>query len=395
MRLWSSPVTPRWLPPVVAALAIAIGALTLGLDQEGLLTLLFHDGARPSGAQLLNAALVLVTVAIWLGETSGVRWPRPVFVAAAGAPVAALLVRGNLLIAPLFLLLLVGWTAYVDSRRASLLTLAAAFVVLVPPAAALKETPGDWIPWVVALGMVWTSSYALASQQRLLVALRAAQSDLAHQAAAEERRRIAREIHDVIAHALAMTLLHVTGARHVLLRDPQQAAAALATAEQLGRQSLADIRRTVGLLASSPSGGRDAPLPDATDIARLVASYAAAGLPVRLIVEGDPSRLSSAAGLGLYRIAQESLTNVVKHAPGAATDVELAIEGRSAALRIRNGQRSDGAPSIATADGAGLGVAGMRERAALLGGSLLAQPSGHGWLVECRIPIMTVQPASA
>jgi signal transduction histidine kinase len=395
MRFWSPTVTPRWLASAVVVLTIMIGAFTLGLEEQGLLTPLFHVGTPPSGAQALNAALVVITIAVWFGETGGVRWPRPVFVAAAGAPVAGLLVRGNLLIAPLFLVLLVGWSAYVDRRRTSLLTLAVALVILVPPAAALKETPGDWIPWVMALGLVWTSCHALASQQRLLVALRAAQADLTNQAAAEERRRIAREVHDVIAHALAVTLLHITGARHILLRDPEQAAAALATAEQLGRQSLADIRRTVGLLAAEPSGGRDAPLPTATDIAQLVRSYTTAGQTVRLTVEGDPSRLSSAAGLGLYRIAQEALTNAAKHAPGAETAIRLTIEEWSAVLRVRNGEGRTGAPSIAIADGPSLGVAGMRERAMLLGGSLLAQPSGRGWLVECRIPVMTVPSDSA
>jgi signal transduction histidine kinase len=96
--------------------------------------------------------------------------------------------------------------------------------------------------------LIWLLATALATLQRLIVELRAAQADLATQAAAEERRRIAREVHDVIAHTLAVTMLHLTGARHILRRDPERASEALAEAERLGRQSLADIRRTVGLL---------------------------------------------------------------------------------------------------------------------------------------------------
>ena len=101
-------------------------------------------------------------------------------------PAAGLLALGNLLIARLFLVLLVAWVAYMDSRRLSLATLAAALAVLLPPMALWKETPGDWIPWVVALGCAWLTAYALASQQRTLIALRAAQANLVRQATAEE-----------------------------------------------------------------------------------------------------------------------------------------------------------------------------------------------------------------
>ncbi len=297
-------------------------------------------------------------------------------------------------LAPLFLLLLAGWSAYIDAGRrpVAIGTVLVALSVILPPMVTQKETPADWITWVAGLGLIWITCYALARQQQLLVELRAAQASLAAQAAAEERRRIAHEIHDVIAHALAVTLLHITGARHVLARDPEQAAAALATAEQLGRQSLADIRRTVGLLATGPADGRAPPLPDAAAIPDLVASYRAAGLPVRFTVTGEPSRVPPAAALALYRIVQEALANVAKHAPGADTSVDLALDEAWAALAVANGARRAGAVPLTIVDGGGQGIAGMRERAALLGGTLCAGPEGDGWAVTGRIPLTGVAP---
>ncbi|HEX9372893.1 MAG TPA: histidine kinase [Roseiflexaceae bacterium] len=156
----------------------------------------------------------------------------------------------------------------------------------------------------------------LAEHQRLLADLRAAQAGLARQAAADERRRIAREVHDVIAHSLAITLLHLTGARHVLQRSPQRAAEALAQAEALGRQSMADIRRVVGLLGADPHAGTAAPLPSASDIARLVDDFAAAGLDLHATICGDPARLSAAAGLKLILSPEDGFTIVGECADG-------------------------------------------------------------------------------
>ncbi|ONF61744.1 sensor histidine kinase, partial [Amycolatopsis keratiniphila] len=120
-----------------------------------------------------------------------------------------------------------------------------------------------------------------------------------------ERQRIAREVHDVVGHSLSITLLHLTGARHALQqdRDVDEAIEALTEAEQVGRAAMADIRRTVGLLADSPSGS--APLPGVEDIATLVERTRSAGLAVRYTQEGDLGRVGASEGLGLYRIVQE------------------------------------------------------------------------------------------
>src|SRR5207237_7269040 len=126
------------------------------------------------------------------------------------------------------------------------------------------------------------------------------------------RQRIAREIHDVVAHSLAVTMLHLTGARLALHRDPKEAEQALLEAERLGRESLAEIRRTVGLLA--PEGtGTAAPMPTAVDIPQLVREFEAAGLDVDFELTCDAHALARATGLGLYRVAQESLSKAVWH----------------------------------------------------------------------------------
>jgi signal transduction histidine kinase len=278
----------------------------------------------------------------------------------------------------------VAWVAHTGGRRESVAVTLAALAAILP--AAPHELP-SWLTWSIGVLLIWLTVRTIHAQQRLLAELRVAQAELASQAAAAERRRIVREIHDVVAHSLAVTMLHLTGARHVLRRDPERAAEALAEAERLGRQSLADVRRTVGLLESDgrAQAGAAAPLPGAADIQTLVADYRRAGLDVELGVRGDPSDLTAATGLGLYRIVQEALANVAKHAPGASVRVELAIEA-GVELRVRDSGRSGGTPIIRSDGGAGLGIHGMRERAILLGGTLHAGPDGDGWAVRCSLP---------
>ncbi len=237
------------------------------------------------------------------------------------------------------------------------------------------------IGFVVGAMLLW--------QMRALVAERAAREVAWQQATTAERERIAREIHDLVAHSLSVTLLHITGARHAL-RDVATGAApaedavaeadgALADAEQVGRRAMADIRQTVSALttAATPQA-----LPGAADIAALVREVDQAGLHVEYDERGDLATLPSATGLGLYRIAQESLANVVKHAPGSTARVSLSVGRGSARLLVRNelngarGKRSDGL---------GSGLAGMHARAAQLGATLSAGEVDGDWLVDVRV----------
>jgi signal transduction histidine kinase len=219
----------------------------------------------------------------------------------------------------------------------------------------------------------------------LLVKQQEAQAQLAEHAAADERRRIAREVHDVIAHSLSVTLLHTTAARRGLQedRDIDDAVEALEQAEILGRQAMADIRRTVGLLDGAPM--KTSPEPGADEIPGLVDDFVRAGLNVSLRTDGSVDRVSAAVGLALYRITQESLANIAKHAPDSQSTVTLMISRTSATLTITNQL-----PASVTAGGAasgGRGVTGMRQRVELLGGTIDIGSSGGDWSVRADVPL--------
>ena len=152
----------------------------------------------------------------------------------------------------------------------------------------------------------------------LVERLRAAQADLEARSRAEERNRIARELHDVIAHSLTVSLLHLSSARLAVEHDdPADAARALAEAERLGRQSLAEVRATMGVLHADPTRGITPPVPGVDQLPRLVEQLRGAGADVSLAV-GRRRRLPATTGSTVYRIVQEALTNATRHAPGSA-----------------------------------------------------------------------------
>lgn len=217
---------------------------------------------------------------------------------------------------------------------------------------------------------------------RALNAERDRQDVAREQAMLADRQRIAREVHDVVAHSLTITLLHVTGARRALQQDHDvaEAAEALIEAEQVGRGAMADIRRTVSLLTGSPAGTQ--PLPGIDDITGLIERTRAAGLDVRYEQEGDLSTVSAAAGLGLYRIAQESLANIAKHAPNTAARIRLRTGDAGTRLTVRNSLPHNTSSSAAS----GSGLAGMSARAMQLGARFTAGPSGEHWIVDVTLP---------
>jgi signal transduction histidine kinase len=382
----------RWARPLAAVYVFLVGLL-LAWN----LVRLKRPPAVDDAAWLVLAGLL----AAWLLELAGLRWPRTVLSVITAAAVAYLVDVFNNGLAPLFLFLLVVWISYTGSRRDSIAAVAVSLLTLVPFWAQFDIS----VPWTIGICSMWFAIQALIAQRRTLGELRAAQAELTTQAAAAERQRIAREIHDVIAHSLAVTMLHLTGARHILQRDPQRAEQALAQAERLGRQSLADVRRTVGLLQTPEASTTGAPpvltpLPTASDVRGLVEEYAAAGMDVSLDIDGDPGDLPPGVSLAVYRIIQEALANVAKHATHAITRVELAIDNAQHQLRLRvrdGGGIAELAAPERDGTSNGMGVPGMRRRAELLGGWLFAgpDPAGAGWLVECTLPTsQRVDPAS-
>jgi signal transduction histidine kinase len=207
----------------------------------------------------------------------------------------------------------------------------------------------------------------------------------ARAAVEEERNRIARELHDVIGHTLTVSLLHVQSARLAVEHDPADAGHALAEAERLGRECLAEVRTAVGMLREDDAADRIAPLPGAGGLPALVEQFRSAGADVTLTVEGDIAGLPATTGLAVYRIAQEALTNAAKHAPGAPTEVGLRVWAGEVTLTA-DSRTVPGKAASAGAD-PGLGVISMRERAESVGGSCEAGPGGRGWLVRARLPL--------
>jgi signal transduction histidine kinase len=234
-------------------------------------------------------------------------------------------------------------------------------------------------------------AYTAALEERAAAA-EANQRVLAAQAVAEERRRIARELHDLVAHHVAVMGVLATGARRTASRDPAAADEALATIEQTGRTVLREMRRLLEVLRSdSEPAGELAPAPGLAAVEALVDQVREAGLPVTLRVDGDPEPLDPGVALTLYRVVQEALTNVLKHA-GPAT-AEVRIVGRGPSLQLEIFDTGHGPPP-GGGSGVGHGLVSMRERVHLLGGTLRAGPRpGGGFRVYATIPTEHIGPA--
>jgi signal transduction histidine kinase len=240
--------------------------------------------------------------------------------------------------------------------------------------------------WVVAVVFIWIVGRAVARQERLVVELERTRGQLARQALLDERHRIARDVHDFVGHGLAAVMLQVTSARHVLRRDAGAAEEALRSAEEVGRRSMQELRRTVTLLRTDDETGEAAPVSTAIEIPALVEQARAGGLAVELRMQGDFSQLSPGVGVALYRIAQEALANAARHAPRARTTIALELaDGRAALSAETNGPVVAGSRSEQARPH--FGLIGMQERATALGGEFAAGPTSNGWQVRCELPV--------
>jgi signal transduction histidine kinase len=218
---------------------------------------------------------------------------------------------------------------------------------------------------------------------------------------AEERARIAREMHDVVAHGMSVMVVQAAAAEHLIAEHPEQARAPLATVRETGQQSLAEMRRLLGLLrtgSGAPPDDDRGPQPNLSQVPAMVAQLQAAGMPVTLSMAGSESApVDVPPGLDLcaYRIVQEALTNALKHGQGAPTTVAVRTSESEVELTITtSGPSSDGhrvGPATSAAGGGdapGHGLIGMQERVGLYGGTLIAraQPDG-GFLVHAHLPV--------
>jgi signal transduction histidine kinase len=252
------------------------------------------------------------------------------------------------------------------------------------------QEAGNAIPNYVWLIAAWAVGRTVRGWRHKTLALEAAnraleeQRELRAQAAvAVERGRIARELHDVIAHNVSMIVVQAGAAARVLASDESPVRDALKAIESTGRETVEEMRRLLGVLRRADDGLALAPQPGLRDLGSLVAHAREAGLPVELHYEGEPLPLPPGIDLSAYRIVQEALTNTLKHAGGAHAQVTVRYEAGAIELEIRDDGDGSGAGG-----GTGHGLIGMRERVALWGGRLDAgRPDGGGWAVRARLPI--------
>jgi signal transduction histidine kinase len=205
-------------------------------------------------------------------------------------------------------------------------------------------------------------------------------------AVAAERARIARELHDVVAHAVSVIVVQADGAAYAVHTEPEQADLAIKTISATGREALTELRRLLGVLRSEQADEERTPQPGTQSLAELTERVRAVGLPVQLQVIGAIDDLPAGVGLGIYRIVQEALTNSLKHAgPGASATVRLERAADRVFLTVSDDGKS-GRGDLSGVGG-GNGLIGMRERAHVFGGTLLAGPQpGGGWRVHAVLP---------
>ena len=227
-----------------------------------------------------------------------------------------------------------------------------------------------------------TGSTQQRGRDELQVKLEAARTAAAQRAVAEERARIARELHDVIAHSVSVMTVQAGAVRRLLQPGQERERLALEAIESTGREALTEMRRLVGLLRRQGTVPDFSPQPSMRAVDVLVGTIREAGLPTELAVEGEPRELAPGVDLAAYRVIQEALTNALKYAGPAQAWVTVRWREDEIEVEIAN----DGS-SEAVGDGTGHGLIGLRERVALVGGTIESGPrAGGGFVVTARLP---------
>jgi signal transduction histidine kinase len=334
-----------------------------------LVTLLLAVRRRTPAATLLTAAGALVVAALLVSHSQGI--PVEVFLAV--------------------LLAFYSVGAHCDDRRSALVGAAAVAAIAAADLArpgtfsASGTRPGAWLAFAIA----WFVGRDLRRRRQRVVELedRAARLEREREeqallAVAEERGRIARELHDVIAHGVSVIVVQAQAGPH-LIGDPQRVVGVFRAIESSGRDALVELRRLLGILRSGDEQLAIGPQPGLGSLQSLVEQVRASGLPVELRIEGEPVHLPAGIDLSAYRIVQEALTNVVKHAGDAAAEVVIRYRERALELDVID----DGHGRPASRNGSGHGLIGMRERVVLYGGTLeVGTRDGGGYGVRVRLP---------
>ena len=303
-------------------------------------------------------------------------------------------------------------------RRQAFVALGWTAAVMFPLLVAGVFYEGEQLPVSVVIANViifataWLAGDAMRNRRRLVAELRfraetaeRQRDEEARQAVLAERARIAREMHDIVAHSMSVMIVQAGGARRILEKRPDQAAQALASIERTGREAMAEMRRLLGVLREDEttattdgtgSGAADegangsgpaplAPQPGLATVPALVAQWNDAGLPVTLHADALPDEVPASVDVSAYRLVQEALTNVSKHAGPATATVTITADDDRLDIRVEDDGRGAGAAPTA---GTGHGIIGMHERVAVFGGTVTAGPrAGGGWAVHASLPL--------
>lgn len=374
-------------------------------------------GGRWSTSQIGWAVAALVCLVLGAGEVAAGRWhsPWPVSIlvlALVSLPLAVLPTypwRAGLVavvaftfecvayttpqsLAVLFAMLgVAGGMLRYTRRREVLPTLAAIATATVVSALRDPTSSSRWDYlftfgiWLVAAigGLLLRGRHeALLRAIDETVRLRTEQGLAVEKAIVDERARIARDLHDVVAHAVSLMVIQAAAGRSVLAREPASAASAFDTIEDSGQRALGDLRRLLGVIASTE--GDQAQRPGLSEVEELVQAADAAGLPCRLTWSGEREGVPDGVDVAAFRVVQEGVTNALKH--GAHVGLDIAVTRSEAGVRVALLDRF-GSEGGAALPGAGQGLRGMRERVALYDGTLATGPDTDGWRVEAFFPL--------
>jgi signal transduction histidine kinase len=385
----------QWVAIDCAVAVVAAGVLLFNVHGVGLLHELRYQMPSDVTGPLALAATLPVAVRRL--------WPIPVVaVITVACCVLTALGRGPVTVD--WTLCMAAYTAAVSNRRtvaiAVLVATELALGASVLTAAADSKSQADAVHSLLAAGALWFIGDSIRERRRYLAGLaeqaeqhRQAERQRGRLAVREERVRIARELHDVVAHSLSVVTVQAGVGRRVGAAHPAEALRALRAVELTGRGTLVELRRILGLLREDDLEETSlAPAPGISDLGRLADTVRDAGVSVRLAVTGDTGAMPPAVALTVYRIVQEALTNVVRHASGA--EAEVTVRADPDAVRITVTDKGPPGPAagrfgpVAAAAADHHGIVGMRERAAAFGGTLEAGPRpGGGFQVAAFIPV--------
>jgi signal transduction histidine kinase len=359
-----------WLPDLVAAALVT-----------AFLIVVTRQIPTDDGERSLDAfGYVLLILA---GASMGLTRRRPAVALAVVSGALAAYVARDYVGGPIYL---TGWVAlFVLSWRTNRRTGLVGAAVLVGCLGVASLSVDNATPLVHLVYLGWSAAAvflgdALRNRRNYLVELEGSREEEARRRVAEDRLRIARDLHDGVAHAMATINVHAGAAAHVVARRPEAAEHALAAIQRASADALDELNALVALLRDDGEVAERAPRPGLDDIADLVATTAETGLPVSLLVDGSFDDVPKPVGSAAYRIVQESLTNVIRHARSAPTTVAVHAEGRHLTVAISD----DGVGGVAASPGAGMGIRGMRERAESTGGVFSAGPGGGGFTVRAE-----------